>query len=150
MPDSDGGCPTAGPGQDIAAAHSPGGLLAPHRSHRPTCCQCSHNNFAAWCLFGNDPDEQEKIVKFSTLLTNCVVFHATVDMMAVLQDPIAEGRTITAADLVVLSPYLTARIQGLGVYATDKLALTPDAYDARLGVELDLPAPDHLAPRATE
>ena len=117
----------------------------------------SYNNFAAWCRFGNggviadnDPDEQEKIVKFSTLLTNCVVFHTTVDMMAVLRDLIAEGWTITAADLAVLSPYLTARIQRFGVYATDEITLTPDAYDARLGVDLDLPAPDHLAPRAAE
>jgi TnpA family transposase len=114
----------------------------------------SYNNFAAWCRFGNggviadnDPDEQEKIVKFSTLLTNCVVFHTTVDMMAVLRDLIAEGWTITAADL---APYLTARIQRFGVYATDEIALTPDAYDARLGVDLDLPAPDHLAPAAAE
>ena len=73
----------------------------------------SYNNFAAWCRFGNggviadnDPDEQEKIVKFSTLLTNCVVFHTTVDMMAVLRDLIAEqladilaalGRPVTVA-----------------------------------------------------
>ena len=103
----------------------------------------SYNNFAAWCRFGNggviadnDPDEQEKFVKFSTLLTNCV-FHTTVDMMA-------------AADLAVLSPYLTAPIQRFGVYATDEIALTPDAYDARLGVDLNLPAPDHLASRAAE
>ena len=105
----------------------------------------SYNNFAAWCRFGNggviadnDPDEQEKIVKFSTLLTNCAVFHTTVDMMAVLRDLIAEGWTITAGDLAVLSPYLTARIQRFGVYATDEIALTPDAYDARLDVDLDL------------
>ncbi len=84
----------------------------------------------------NDPDEQEKIVKFSTLLTNCAVFHTTVDMMAVLRDLIAEGWTITAGDLAVLSPYLTARIQRFGVYATDEITLTPDAYDAHLGVDL--------------
>jgi TnpA family transposase len=105
----------------------------------------SYNNFAAWCRFGNggviadnDPDEQEKIVKFSTLLANCVVFHTTVDMIAALRDLIAEGWTITAEDLAVLSPYLTARIQRFGVYATDEIALKPDAYDARLGVGLDL------------
>ena len=79
-----------------------------------------------------------------------MVFHTTVDMMAVLRDLIAEGWTITAADLAVLSPYLTARIQRFGVYATDEITLTPDAYDARPGVDLDLPAPDHLAPAAAE
>ena len=33
-------------------------------------------------------------------------------------------------------PYLTARIQRFGVYATDEITLTPDAYDAHLGVDL--------------
>ncbi len=117
----------------------------------------SYNNFAAWCRFGNggviadnDPDEQEKIVKFSTLLTNCAVFHTTVDMMAVLRDLIAEGWTITAGDLAVLSPYLTARIQRFGVYATDEIALTPDAYDAHLGVDLDASATESPNTPATE
>lgn len=33
-------------------------------------------------------------------------------------------------------PYLTARIQRFGVYATDEIALTPEPFDAHL--ELDL------------
>ena len=36
----------------------------------------------------------------------------------------------------MLSPYLTARIQRFGVYATDEVALTPEAYDAHLGLDL--------------
>jgi hypothetical protein len=36
----------------------------------------------------------------------------------------------------VLSPYLTARIQRFGVYATDEIALTPEPFDARLGFDL--------------
>jgi TnpA family transposase len=104
----------------------------------------SYNRFSAWCRFGNhgviadnDPDEQEKIVKFSTLLTNAVIFHTTLDMMAVIRDLVAEGWQISAEDLAVLSPYLTARIQRFGVYATDEIALTPDAYDAHLDLNLD-------------
>ncbi|MGW4093737.1 hypothetical protein [Nocardia sp. NPDC004750] len=31
----------------------------------------------------------------------------------------------------MLSPYLTARIERFGVYATDETAMAPDAYDAR-------------------
>ena len=48
----------------------------------------SCNRFSDWCRFGNhgvitanDRDEQEKILKFSTLLTNAVIFHTTLDMM---------------------------------------------------------------------
>jgi TnpA family transposase len=103
----------------------------------------SYNRFSSWCRFGNagviadnDPDEQEKILKFSTLLTNAVIFHTTVDMMTVIRELIAEGWTITSEDLAVLSPYLTARIQRFGVYATDEIALTPEPFNARLGLDL--------------
>jgi hypothetical protein len=106
----------------------------------------SYNQFVSWCRFGNhgviadnDPDEQEKIVKFSTLLANCVIFHTAVDMTVVIRDLVAEGWRITAEDLAALSPYLTAHIQRFGTYATDEVTLAPDAYDARLGVELGLP-----------
>ncbi len=103
----------------------------------------SYNRFSSWCRFGNagviadnDPEKQEKFVQFSTLLTNAVIFHTTLDMMMVLRELIAEGWTITGEDLAVLSPYLTAHIQRFGVYATDEITRTPDAYDAHLGVEL--------------
>jgi hypothetical protein len=89
----------------------------------------------------NDPAEQEKIVKFGTLLTNCVAFHTTLDMMMVLRELVSEGWTITTEDLAVLSPYLTARIQRFGVYATDEITLTPDAYDAHLNIDLNLAMP---------
>jgi hypothetical protein len=107
----------------------------------------SYNHFVSWCRFGNrgiiadnDPDEQEKVIKFATLLANCVIFHTVVDMTAVIRDLTAEGWAITAEDLAVLSPYLTAHIQRFGVYSTDEVTLAPCAYDAHLDVALDLPA----------
>jgi hypothetical protein len=39
-------------------------------------------------------------------------------------------------DLAVLSPYLTARIQRFGVYATDEVTLAPEPFAARLGFDL--------------
>jgi hypothetical protein len=104
----------------------------------------SYNNFSAWCRFGNegrvrdnDPAEQEKQVKFSTLLTNAVIFHTTLDMMAVLRQLAAEGWEIKPEDLAVLLPYLTMRINRFGVYATDEISVMPEEYDARLpGIDL--------------
>jgi TnpA family transposase len=103
----------------------------------------SYNRFSSWCRFGNagviadnDPEEQEKILKFSTLLTNAVIFHTTLDVMTVIRELIAEGWEITLEDLAVLSPYLTARIQRFGVYATEEVALVPEPFDARLGFDL--------------
>lgn len=91
-------------------------------------------------IAANDPAEQEKILKFSTLLTNAVIFHTTVDMMTVIRERIAEGWQITPEDLAVLSPYVTARIQRFGVYATDEIALTPEPFNARLGIDLAGPS----------
>jgi TnpA family transposase len=103
----------------------------------------SCNNFSSWCRFGNagviaanDPEEQSKILKFSTLMTNAVIFHTTLDMMTVIRELIAEGWQITPADPAALSPYVTARIQRFGVYATDEIALPPEPFNARLGIDL--------------
>lgn len=58
----------------------------------------SYNHFVSWCRFGNrgiiaddDPYEQEKVIKFATLLANCVIFHTVIDMTAVIRDLVAEG-----------------------------------------------------------
>ena len=44
----------------------------------------------------------------------------------------AEGWEIEPEDLAVLSPYQTMRINGFGVYATDKITITAEQYDAHL------------------
>ncbi len=51
----------------------------------------SYNNFTNWLAFGselierNDPAEQEKMMKFNTLLANCVIFHIALDMSDVVR-----------------------------------------------------------------
>jgi len=107
----------------------------------------SYNGFSAWLRFGNngviaenDPAEQEKAVKFNSLLANLVVFHTAVDMMEVVRGLIAEGWQVTAEDLAQLSPYLTAHIRRFGAYATDELHIPPDAFDPALAdVDFDVP-----------
>ena len=70
----------------------------------------SYNEFSAWLRFGhdtierNDPAEQEKIIKFNTLLANCVIFHTALDMTTVLRQLAAEGWEITPAAVAALSP----------------------------------------------
>ena len=102
----------------------------------------SYNGFSAWCRFGNngviaanDPDEQEKILKFSTLMTNRHLPH---HLGHDDRDPRTDRRRleITAEPRRVLSPYVTARIQRFGVYATDEIALTPEPFNAHLGIDL--------------
>ncbi len=103
----------------------------------------SYNEFSAWLRFGhdtierNDPAEQEKIIKFNTLLANCVIFHTALDMTAVLRQLAAESWEITPAAVAALSPYIRERIKRFGEYATDGLIDPPDAFDPHL----DLLAP---------
>ncbi|MFI6990444.1 Tn3 family transposase [Nonomuraea wenchangensis] len=83
------------------------------------------NGFSGWLRFGNDgaiahndPAEQEKMIKFNSLLANCRQ-----------SEP---GKDITAEDIAQLSPYLTAHISRFGVYATDVLRLGPEDFDPDL------------------
>jgi TnpA family transposase len=99
----------------------------------------AYNGFAAWLRFGNsgviadnDPIEQEKLIKFNSLLANCVVFHTALDITEVIRELIAEGWGITAEQLAQLSPYITEHINRFGIYPTDDLAIKPAAFDAAL------------------
>jgi TnpA family transposase len=98
------------------------------------------NGFSGWLRFGhdaierNDPAEQEKIIKFNTLLANCVIFHTALDMTTVLRELAAEGWDLTPAALGSLSPYITEPIKRFGEYATDGLTDPPAAFDARLNL----------------
>ncbi|MFD7532862.1 Tn3 family transposase [Streptomyces sp. NPDC059849] len=62
------------------------------------------NNFTdrpAFCNGGviaeNDPVEQEKAVKLTSLLANCVIFHTTLDLMNVVRELQAEEEAPAAA-----------------------------------------------------
>jgi hypothetical protein len=77
----------------------------------------AYNRFAAWLRFGNggviadnDPAEQEKMIKFNSLLANCVTFHTALDMMEVIRRLVAEGWEVSAEDIAQLSPYITEHI----------------------------------------
>ena len=99
----------------------------------------AYNGFSGWLRFGNggvltanDPAEQEKMIKFNTLLANCVVFHTALDMTDILRELVAEGWEIKAETIGELSPYINEHIARFGVYATDVLKLRPMAFDPEL------------------
>ena len=98
----------------------------------------SYNNFSAWLAFGaegierNDPAEQEKIIKFNTLLANCVIFHIAADMTTVLLAMIAERRPVDLDHLADMAPYITERVKRFGEYPIDGLEEPPEALDPNL------------------
>jgi len=71
------------------------------------------------------PAEQEKLIKFNTLLANLVIFHNALDIMDVVRGLVAEGWTVTVDQLAALSPHLRGHITRFGAYATDELGRHP-------------------------
>lgn len=79
------------------------------------------HGFAGWLSFGhdgvladNDPDHQEKIVKFNELLANCAIFSTTLDITAAANSLAADGWQVDPEDLATITPYVTSKIRRFG------------------------------------
>lgn len=86
----------------------------------------SYNNFSDWLFFGgegllaeNDPDEQEKRMKFKELLANSLILQNAADITKVLHTLAREGYEIKREHLAQLSPYLTGHVKRFGDYVVD-------------------------------
>ena len=84
-----------------------------------------YHSFSKWLRFGgevvaeNDPDEQQKFIRYNDLLASAVILQNVIDMSKVIQDLRNEGWTVTAEDLTFLSPYLTPGLKRFGEYGVD-------------------------------
>lgn len=89
------------------------------------------NGFAKWINFGgeilqeNDPDEQEKLIKFNNLVANGLIFQNVIDQTRIIKDLVDNGFKVKAEDLVTLSPYLTSHIKRFGDYIVDLTEIPP-------------------------
>lgn len=93
----------------------------------------SYNGFAKWLSFGgdvipqNDPEEQQKRLRYNDLIAAAVILQNTVDMMRVIQTLVAEGHDVKAEDLAFLSPYITSGLKRFGDYHLN-LKRTPEQW----------------------
>jgi TnpA family transposase len=93
----------------------------------------SYNGFSKWLSFGgdvigeNDPDEQQKHLRYNDLVATAVILQNTVDMTRIAADLQREGWTISAADLSFLSPYQTSTVKRFGEYAMN-LSRPPEPW----------------------
>jgi len=91
----------------------------------------AYNGFAKWLFFGgegviadNDPEEQEKAIKYNDLVANAVIFQNVVDQSRILHELMTEGYAVRREDVAALSPYLTSHIKRFGDYVID-LSVAP-------------------------
>ncbi|MFI7538534.1 Tn3 family transposase [Streptosporangium sp. NPDC049376] len=96
--------------------------------------------FADWLMFGgrliphNDPDYQEKIIKFNELLANCVIYSIACDITDAANAIAAEGHPVDPDDLATISPYITHTIRRFGNWT---LNLTPPAAAPTTRLDLE-------------
>ncbi len=93
----------------------------------------SYNGFAKYFSFGgdviaeNDPDEQQKRLRYNDLVASAVILQNTVDMMRILRKLDAEGQAVYGQDVAFLSPYPTSSVKRFGDYRLD-LKRQPEAW----------------------
>ena len=106
-----------------------------------------YNGISKWLRFGseyaivvsNDSTEQEKAIKYNTLLVNAVILQNLVDISQIIQDLIKQGTEITIQDLMYLSPYKRAHIKRFGEYFL-QLLQKPVAIKSCMALGLKLAA----------
>ena len=92
------------------------------------------NDFLDWVSFGGpviksgDPVEQEKQLKYASLVANTIMLSNVADMTTVLSDMAADGHPVTPALVASLSPYTRSHILRFGQYALD-MANLPEPLD---------------------
>lgn len=86
----------------------------------------SFNNFVQWIAFGgaglsaeNDRLEQRKMVKYTHLVANCVMFYTVARLGHELSQLHAEGYPLDPEAVAALSPYRTTHLHRLGHYTLD-------------------------------
>lgn len=93
----------------------------------------SYNGFSKWLSFGgdiiaeNDPDEQQKRLRYNDMIASSVILQNTVDMMRILQKLARDGWQFTDEDVSFLSPYLTSNVKRFGEFNL-KLKRPPEPW----------------------
>jgi TnpA family transposase len=107
------------------------------------------NGYSKWLAFGNngviadnDPDQQEKIIKFNELEANCLIYSTALDITEAVRSLKAEGWQVDNDDLATISPYQPHQYRRFGDYLVD--TTVPDAPDGYV----DLGLPPTLVPAA--
>ena len=86
----------------------------------------AYNGFSKWFFFGgegivaeNDPEEQNKIIKYNELLSNAVILQNVIDINNAIEQLSESGTQVTLHDIKSMSPYMTGHIKRFGEYIID-------------------------------
>jgi TnpA family transposase len=78
------------------------------------------HNYSEWLMIGgklighNDPEHQERVIKFNELLANCAIYSTALDITDVANQLAAEGYPVDTDDLATITPYIQHTIRRMG------------------------------------
>ena len=75
--------------------------------------------FGGQLIGHNDPDYQERIVKFNELIANCAIYSTALDITDAANDLAADGHPVDPDDLATITPYITRTIRRFGDWILD-------------------------------
>ena len=115
--------------------------------HRSTNKAEEYHNFEDWITFASGGiirerayAEQEKRIKYTGIIANCVMLDNTVEISVALNTLAKEGVIPTVDELAALSPYQTKHIKRFGNYELDLSAVpAPITDDLTFAVEPPTP-----------
>ena len=96
----------------------------------------AYNDFLDWVCFGGpvirsgDPVEQEKQLKYASLVANAVMLSNVADLTDVLSGMADDGHSVTPALAASLSPYIRDHIRRFGKFVLDMTDL-PNPFDPK-------------------
>ena len=85
----------------------------------------SFHDYATWLMIGgrlighNDPDYQERVVKFNELIANAAIYSTALDITDAANALAAEGHLVDPDDLATITPYITRTIRRFGDWVLD-------------------------------
>jgi TnpA family transposase len=98
------------------------------------------HNFSQFLMIGgrlighNDPEYQERVVKFNELVANCATYSTALDITDAANALAGEGYPVDTDDLATISPYITRTIRRFGSWVVD---LTPPAQAPATRLDLE-------------
>jgi len=98
------------------------------------------HKFAAHLMIGgqlishNDPDYQERVVKFNELVANCAIYSTALDITDAANALAGDGHPVDLDDLATISPYITRTIRRFGDWIVD---LTPPEHAPATALDLE-------------
>ena len=114
------GCGSSGPGRSFISS------VEVRRTIRAETTKIeAFNDFLDWVSFGGpvvkscDPVEQEKQLKYASLVANMIMLSNVADMTGVLSSMAEDRHPVTSSLVAHLSPYTREHIRRFGQYVLD-------------------------------